>query len=35
LNYLSNNDPFDFAQQHMQNFRMKMCLEILNKKLFD
>ena len=35
LNYLSNNDAFNFNQSHMSNFRMKMCLEILNKQLFD
>ena len=35
LNYLSNNDAFNFNQSHISNFRMKMCLEILNKQLFD
>ena len=35
LNYLSVDDAFDFSQKHMQNFRMKMCLEIINKQLFD
>jgi Ulp1 family protease len=35
LNYLSSNDAFNFSQSHMPNFRMKMCLEILNKQLFD
>ena len=35
LNYLSNNDALNFNQSHMSNFCMKMCLEILNKQLFD
>lgn len=35
LNYLSNNDAFNFNQSHISNFRMKMCLELFNKQLFD
>ena len=35
LKYLANDVVFDFAQQDIQHIRMKMCLEILNKKLFD
>lgn len=35
MNYLATNDAFNFGQRDMPRLRLKMVLEILNKRLFD
>mgnify|MGYP002878063133 CR=1 FL=1 len=35
MNYLATNDAFNFGQRDMPHLRLKMVLEILNKRLFD